>query len=107
MSETALYADTYTFAQLRSMFPANFPATWPLQTGSSFSSGSGSLTVLSPPAPVVAIQRSGSDLQLIWSQGVLLEADEVTGPWITNSVATSPFTVTPIGPRKFYRLQLQ
>ena len=40
-----LTSGTYTFAALNSAYPANFPASWTKQTGSSFSSGSGSLTV--------------------------------------------------------------
>jgi hypothetical protein len=37
---------TYSFAQLNSAYPANFPASWLLQTGSTVFNGSGSITVL-------------------------------------------------------------
>lgn len=53
------------------------------------------------------IQRSGSDLQLTWSQGTLQEADVITGPWTTVTNATSPYTVTPNGVQKFYRVLVQ
>lgn len=52
----------------------------------------------------VDLQPSGSNLQLNWSYGTLLEATNVAGPWIINN-ATSPYTVTPTEPQKFYRVQ--
>jgi hypothetical protein len=55
----------------------------------------------------LSLQRSGAGFQLTWPQGVLLEADRVTGPWTTN-VATSPLIViSPSSPQRFYRLLLQ
>jgi hypothetical protein len=61
---------TYSFAQLNGAFPANFPAAWPLQTGSAVNSGSGSLDVLVGPAPsakpakIVRTTILGSNLTL-------------------------------------------
>ena len=52
------------------------------------------------------ISKPGSNLNLNWTYGTLLESTNITGPWTTNA-ATSPYTVTPTGPQKFYRLQLQ
>jgi hypothetical protein len=58
------------------------------------------------PVPVLlGFQTIGSQVQLTWSQGTLLEADQVTGPWTTN-LALSPFLITSSAPQKFYRLQL-
>jgi hypothetical protein len=54
--------------------------------------------------PTLSIVPAGSQLQLTWSFGTLLEATSVTGPWTTN-VNTSPYLVTPTGPQKFYRVQ--
>jgi len=51
------------------------------------------------------IARSGLSLQLTWSNGTLLEANAVTGPWTTNS-ATSPYLVAPAGNQRFYRVQV-
>ena len=50
---TAVSPGRYTFAQLNSTFPANFPVTWPIQLGSSTgtNTGSGSITVLTGPPP--------------------------------------------------------
>jgi len=106
---TPLAAGTYTWAQLNSTYPANFPATWTLQAGSANNTGSGSITVLTSGSQVtLGFQFNGSSLTLTWSQGILLEADDVTGPWTTNLTAAPPsFVVTPTGPRKFYRIQVQ
>jgi len=55
------------------------------------------------PIVTLTIQQSGPNVILSWPQGTLLEANEVTGPYTTNS-ATSPYTTTPSGARKFYRV---
>jgi hypothetical protein len=56
--------------------------------------------------PPVSLQlsRVGSNIQLSWPLGRLLEATSVKGPWTTNSLAVSPYTVTPTGGAKFYRV---
>ncbi|MFZ0828411.1 MAG: LamG-like jellyroll fold domain-containing protein [Verrucomicrobiia bacterium] len=51
-----LSAGTYSFAQLNAAYPAYFPASWTLQNGSSVSTGSGSLTVLSTLPPAIAVE---------------------------------------------------
>jgi hypothetical protein len=94
---------TYTFAQLNAAFPAHFPATWATLIGSSVNTGSGSVTVLQGLS--LSLQVSGPNLQLTWPRGILLEADQVTGPWVTNS-ASSPLIFAPTAPQKFYRVQL-
>jgi len=60
----------------------------------------------SPPV-TLNIQRSGaSQIKLDWSQGTLLEAPALTGPWTTN-LNSSPYIVTPTGAQKFYRVRVQ
>jgi hypothetical protein len=103
---TGLFPGTYTFAQLNAMFPANFPGGWALQAGSAVTTASGSLTVQTAPAGVLLSSFSGGNFQLIWSTGVLEEATDVFGPWTTNN-NSSPYTFVPVGPQKFYRVQLQ
>jgi hypothetical protein len=49
---------------------------------------------------------SGSNLQLTWPQGTLLESSNVSGPWTTN-FATSPYTVSPTNAQMFYRIRVQ
>lgn len=56
-----------------------------------------------PPSPTIT--SSGSNLLVSWPIGTLLQATNLTGPWITNT-ATSPLTVTPTGPRLFFRTQI-
>lgn len=59
--------------------------------------------------PYVVMQLTpvaGGQFQLQWSQGTLLEATNLLGPWTTNAAA-SPFTITPSGPQKFYRVRVK
>jgi hypothetical protein len=42
---------------------------------------------------------------LNWTAGTLLEATNVSGPWVTN-LAVSPYTVVPTNTQMFYRLLL-
>lgn len=60
------------------------------------------------PSPNVTLQaqRVGMSVQLTWSQGTLLQADQLTGPWTTNT-ALSPYLVTPTALHKFYRVCVQ
>ncbi len=62
-------------------------------------------SAFSTPAPSVTldIQNLGSTVRLSWTQGTLLEANYVTGPWATNN-APSPYSVAPSAARKFYRV---
>jgi len=46
---------------------------------------------------------SGANVTVTWPQGTLLEADEVSGPWTTNTAA-SPYVTTPAAAKKFYRV---
>jgi hypothetical protein len=65
---------TYSFAQLNGAYPANFPAAWPLQTGSAVNTGSGSLHILvgpppAKPAKIVQVAILGSSLTLSGTNG--------------------------------------
>ena len=59
-----------------------------------------------PGSATLTIVPSGSNVQLTWPGGTLLEATAVTGPWTTNS-ATSPYTAPAAAAQKFYRVKLQ
>jgi hypothetical protein len=111
---SALFAGTYSFGYLSAYYPAHFPATWPPQSGSSVSSGSGGITVLvGPPPPILSFQQfTGSDLVLNWSNGglgILLQATNLTGPWSPVAGAASPYTniVSPSVSQMFFKLQAQ
>jgi hypothetical protein len=58
------------------------------------------------PSVTLGLQYTNGSLTLNWPNGTLLQATNLTGPWITNS-APSPLTVTPTGARMFYRVQVQ
>jgi hypothetical protein len=108
---TPLANGVYTFAQLNSAYPANFPATWIMQAGSTVNTGSGTLNVgvSAPPTVVIQTQFSAGNLTLNWSQGALLQATNLNGPWETNTTATPPYSVMPAtnGPQMFYRILVQ
>jgi hypothetical protein len=55
----------------------------------------------------VVVTRSPDNLPVLsWSdEGTLERADNVTGPWTADPNARSPFTVQPIGTRKFFRVR--
>jgi len=56
--------------------------------------------------PAVTITAGGGGSQVRWSGGVLLQATNLLGPWITNSAATSPYIVSPASnPQQFFRAQ--
>jgi len=49
---------------------------------------------------------SGGRFVLSWPTGLLLEATNLTGPWVTNT-ASSPYTNTPNAPEEFYKIKVQ
>jgi hypothetical protein len=72
-----------------------------------FSDGNCTLYAASLRGAPVTLQLDPSTLRLSWSQGTLLQATNLTGPWTTNS-SPSPFTITPSsGPQMFYKVRVQ
>jgi len=73
---TALTNGLYLFSQLNSSYPANFPATWALQAGSTITSGSGwinvgNVFVAPPPTPrITSIGLSGTTLSISATNGL-------------------------------------
>jgi len=66
------------------------------------------LQVFGTPIVKLSVQKTaGNSLQFIWPQGVLLEATNVSGPWLTNATAASPFPVNPTALEKYYRVRVQ
>lgn len=55
-------------------------------------------------ASLSLLADSGSGAQLSWPQGLLLEATNIAGPWITNFAASSPYALMMSGPQKFFRV---
>ncbi|MDH7501993.1 MAG: cadherin repeat domain-containing protein, partial [Verrucomicrobiota bacterium] len=55
-------------------------------------------------APRISLRMSTEALELSWSQGVLQEADEVTGPY-RDVQCTPPCVIVPTESRKFYRIR--
>jgi hypothetical protein len=44
---------------------------------------------------------------LTWAGGKLLQATNLTGPWVTNTAAASPYTVIATNMRTFYRIKVR
>jgi hypothetical protein len=72
----------------------------------SVTSSNAALTVLPLPAVVLTNHFSGGNLTLSWSQGSLLEATNLNGPWATNP-ATSPYVASPTNAMMFFRVRVQ
>jgi hypothetical protein len=106
---TPLAAGVWTFAELAAAYPTHFPATWVGQPGAeTFATASGTVSVGGAIArPSLGFGLSSSGLTLEWAQGQLLEAPTPSGPWTTNTAATSPFIVKPEGPQMYFRLKVQ
>ena len=63
-------------------------------------------TSLVAPIPKLTITPSGSgSLTVIWWQGLLQQATNVSGPWITN-MANSPYLVVPTNFQTYFRTRL-
>ena len=81
--------------------------TWGPTAGKGYGSLNG--VQLRYVGPVVTLQYTpltNGQFQLEWSQGTLLQAPTLKGPWTTNSNA-SPYLVEPAAAKMFYRVQLQ
>ncbi len=85
---TPVPAGTYTYAQLAASYPANFPATWPLLTGSTTNRASGNITVKrsAPPLPVTFAGGLGAPTLAVSSPNTSV------GYSVTPSGGTPPFT---------------
>jgi hypothetical protein len=60
------------------------------------------------PDPSMQNAPSADDRRwrLLWDEGSLEEATNVSGPWRSDETATSPFILLPQDARKFYRLRV-
>jgi predicted alpha-1,6-mannanase (GH76 family) len=100
-----LYAGDITLTNLASEV-TNINLTWDAAN----SAGSvGAIFAVSGVAvqPVsLGIALSGGQVILTWPFGQLLEATNLSGPWITNSAALSPYAVAPNGTSGFFRVQV-
>lgn len=98
-----LYADDITLTNLASPV-TNIDLTWdPANSSSSHAVFFALSGVAIQPVPL-GITSSGGLVTLTWPTGVLLEATNLAGPWVTNVSAASPFVIDPQGPSQFYRV---
>lgn len=59
------------------------------------------------PVVTLYLQRSGSNVMLLWSPGILQSAANVLGPYSDLPTATSPYSVPPSGAGQFYRVRVR
>jgi len=52
--------------------------------------------------PTLSLTRTQTGISITFT-GTLESAPSVTGSWTNVPNATSPFSVTPVGPQQFYR----
>ncbi|MGC9942691.1 MAG: hypothetical protein ABSE48_12715 [Verrucomicrobiota bacterium] len=64
------------------------------------------LNLAAPSVSLGLEKTAGGQFQLNWTQGTLIEATSLQGPW-TTVTTTSPYSVTPSGPQMFYRVKVQ
>ena len=50
------------------------------------------------------ISRVGDQVQIEWATGTLQESTDVAGPYVDSANQTSPYSFTPTGDMKFFRL---
>jgi Concanavalin A-like lectin/glucanases superfamily len=64
--------------------------------------------LLAVPSSTLSIGAgSGGNLKITWSQGTLLQATNILGPWVTNSAATSPYSVAPTNSQMYFKVRVQ
>lgn len=64
-----------------------------------YNAGLGNVPPVNPQISLV-----GTNAQISWSMGTLLQSTNISGPWTPNTLATSPFTIAPTGGSMFYQV---
>jgi hypothetical protein len=62
---------------------------------------------VTPPTVTLHVDHVGANVVVTWPNGTLQQADQVTGPYTDMTGVTSPYTNSPSGPMKFYRVKVQ
>ena len=107
INNTRLSLGKHTFAELNAAYPDSFPANWTVTSGSTFSTGSGSITITggaTAPGPTekINLERTPAGLNLTYT-GTLQSADKVEGPYTDVAGAKSPSVITFSATAKFFR----
>lgn len=86
IADVAVYLSSLSVGQITSLYNAALQGAAPVNIDIT-STGRGNMTIS-------------------WSQGTLLQATNIAGPWVTNS-APSPYTVTETNSMMFYKIRVQ
>ena len=65
------------------------------------------IMVTNPPPVSLSISKTGNQLQLSWTEGILQTAGNPAGPYTNVPAATSPYSVTPALSSQFFRVQVR
>jgi hypothetical protein len=79
-------------------------ALTPLEAASIYMAGINNKSFTTVPDSFYMVQYGGS-LKIYWNIGVLQSSTSVTGPYTDVSGARSPYTVTPTGASKFFKVR--
>ncbi len=104
---TSCFHDITIGNNFSSSSPSQFAATtgYDLCTGWGTPNGANLINALAPiQPPGLSIGFTGSNLTLVYSNGVLLQTTNILGPWVTNTTA-SPVTVPQTNPAMFFRVK--
>jgi hypothetical protein len=77
----------------------------PTVAGSNIGGNELRLGVVVTAPPTLQWTRSGSNVTLQWSSGILMQAEEVTGPWVSATGVNSGMPIPATAARRYYRLQ--
>ena len=64
-------------------------------------------TAIIAPQVTLAVTRSGQNVVIAWSSGILQSAPAVTGPWTSLIGTNSPYSLVPTGTQQYFRVKLQ
>ena len=103
---TRLSLGKHTFAELNAAYPDSFPDTWTETSGSTFSTGSGSITITgdapAPPPVSLTITKTAGGIEITYT-GTLQAADSITATFTDVAGAKSPYTSATTGAARFFR----
>jgi hypothetical protein len=80
------------------------PGSFPIGGNNGCAFNGAQLQLITCGPDIQSMTNSGRNMVLTYVGGQLLEATNMSGPWTTNLTATSPFTISPTGQMKFYRV---
>jgi hypothetical protein len=82
IAQVAIFTNSFSAAQVQALYRASLST---------------------PPIMLNLVQAGAGNLTLTWSQGTLLQATNLDGPWTTNA-ATSLYSPVPTNAQTFFKI---